>query len=44
MKLTVYLLVHTNNCTSIRTDEDLNLWEKIIKKGATLSHVEKGLL
>ena len=35
---------YANNFTSIRTDEDLNLWEKMIKRGATLSHVEEGLL
>jgi hypothetical protein len=35
---------YEHNRTSDKTDEDLNLWNKMLKAGARVSHVKKGLL
>ena len=35
---------YAHNLTSGRTDEDQNLWDKMIKQSARVSHVPKGLL
>ena len=35
---------YAHNKTSSRTDEDLNLWDKLRNAGATVSHVGQGLL
>ena len=35
---------YAKNNTSERTDEDLNLWDKMIKEGALVKHFAQGLL
>jgi glycosyltransferase involved in cell wall biosynthesis len=35
---------YENNRTSARTDEDLNLYDKLLKAGATIEHTSEGLL
>jgi glycosyltransferase involved in cell wall biosynthesis len=35
---------YEHNRTSDKTDEDLNLWNKMLKAGARVSHEKKGLL
>jgi hypothetical protein len=35
---------YAHNRTSSRTDEDLNLWNKMVNAGARIAHVHKGLL
>lgn len=35
---------YAKNNTSIRTDEDLNLWDKMTKAGAVVKHLGQGLL
>jgi hypothetical protein len=35
---------YAHNQTSDRADEDLNLWEKMVKQSARISHVPSGLL
>ena len=35
---------YAKNNTSERTDEDLNLWDKMIKEGAVVKHFAQGLL
>ena len=35
---------YAHNRTSDRTDEDLNLWEKLRKGGAQVAHINQGLL
>lgn len=35
---------YAKNNTSERTDEDLNLWDKLLKEGAVVKHCDEGLL
>jgi glycosyltransferase involved in cell wall biosynthesis len=35
---------YAKNNTSVRTDEDLNLWDKMLKDGAMVKHLGQGLL
>jgi glycosyltransferase involved in cell wall biosynthesis len=35
---------YAKNNTSERTDEDLNLWDKMLKEGAVVTHFKQGLL
>jgi hypothetical protein len=35
---------YEHNKKSDRTDEDENLWDKLNKAGATISHIPQGLL
>jgi len=35
---------YADNKTSLRTDEDLNLWDKMISEGASVSYVPQALL
>lgn len=35
---------YAKNNTSTRTDEDLNLWDKMLKNGAIVKHLAQGLL
>jgi glycosyltransferase involved in cell wall biosynthesis len=35
---------YAHNNTSIRTDEDLNLWDKMVKTGANINYVNEPLL
>ena len=43
-KLALNLGGYEHNGTSSRTDEDLNLWNKMKYAGATISHINQGLL